>query len=103
MDLEHVNGSNHDGNAAMEDSSSDMNSDGNSDTENATINIRDGPDSSETEKHALESSVGSTHIVVCGCVPQKDLYHLGGCFLLVLVALGITGIYILYQGKCNTV
>ncbi len=33
------------------------------------------------------------------CFTKQEIYHLGGCVLLVLVAMAICGIYILYQGN----
>ncbi len=30
---------------------------------------------------------------------RQNFYHLGGCLLLILVAMGISGLFILYQGK----
>ncbi len=97
MDTQELNDSEMD--VQMDESSSDQNSDRLSDMENTAISIRDVHNANEAEKECVGHSLNSIDAEVCGCIPQKDLYHVGGCFLLVLVALGITGIYILYQGK----
>ncbi len=74
-------------------------------SEHTTINISDSHEDSEPGKDITEHAEGSAHSdssgqsIVCGCVYKRDIYHVGACFLLVLIALGITGIYILYQGE----
>ncbi len=85
----------------MSDYEEDSSSDADSDSEHTAINIGDSELQKESKGSIEISSLAgnSAQSIVCGCVFKKDIYHVGACFLLVLVALGITGIYILYQGK----
>ncbi len=101
MDTQEFKDTNIDRNIA--DYEEDSSSDNDSDSENTAINIGDCGLQRESKRSIEISSLSgnSAQSIVCGCVFKKDIYHVGGCFLLVLVALGITGIYILYQGTGN--
>ena len=57
--------------------------------------------SNETIEHRKRKCSPTDRMRSCvrKCFTKQELYHLGGCVLLVLVAMAICGVYILYQGN----